>query len=315
MKIDPIRLVHVKVMLRSFVHHPLFGTGLGSFYENYFENLNWAISTGGAKYADPPASLYLMIASELGTAGLIFLAVSLGLLAKSVFSLIHKSTTTTTTTSREGIWHCAGVGLLISLGLSFLIGSPLLFLSVTTLLALGIFAIGLPTSEAGNWLEKRWLANTLFLCAGILSISCLVLLSSAPRAPAFRWHERGVAQVPLSLSVPIHTRGLRGTWIASGGEVLYQGSPIRIFIEMPQEFYPLTIKARFIGQNAEELITKTFHVDSYDKAQPWRVFVLAIDDPSICAIAVGPMHFCSIQIETEPVWRWSGQDIGFFLAD
>jgi len=103
----------MKVMLRAFIRHPWFGTGLGSFHANYYENLAWALSTGGDKYADPPASFFLMIASELGLAGVVVILVGCWLLARASRLMLKASLGGGEFTKAQAAWHCAGAGILV----------------------------------------------------------------------------------------------------------------------------------------------------------------------------------------------------------
>jgi len=311
-RIDPIRAVHMKVMLRAFIRHPWFGTGLGSFHVNYYEHLDWALATGGNKYADPPASFFLMIASELGLAGVVLIVVGCCLLVRAARLMLRASIGDGGLTKAQAAWQCAGVGILISLCCSFLIGAHLLFLSASSLLALGLFAITYPRHDPS--IKRRWAARVLFSCALLLLTHCVILFCTAPRVPQFRWSVRGQAQVPVSPSVPIGTQGFVGGWIPSGGEVLYVGLPVRIFVEMPPEFYPLKVTATFVDQSGSELAISDYVVEAYDPHQPWRTFDLTTDRAAGCADSIGPEHFCSVRIVTKPVWSWDGQKMGFFLV-
>ena len=76
-RVDPVRGVHMKAMIKAFSDHPVFGTGYGSFYMNFFEHRQWAQKGTGRSYADPPSSLYLMLLSEFGIAGVLLLLVKL----------------------------------------------------------------------------------------------------------------------------------------------------------------------------------------------------------------------------------------------
>ena len=312
-RIDPIRSVHMKVMLRTFAKHPWFGTGLGSFHSNYFEHLSWALSTGGSRYPDPPASLYLMIVSELGLVGVAIILTGLGMLTYVSIAMLKSAPDSSTSTKAQAAWNCAGIGVLVSLCISFVIGSHLLFLSASSALALGIFAVVL--SKNMPKFRRSWAVATFFSCTALLLTHCLILFLSAPRVPQFRWAARGKAQVPLSLTVPISTQGFKGTWLSSGAEVLYDGRPVRIFVEMPPEYYPLTIAGTFVGPSGDELARKKFVVEEYDLHQPWRTFDLSVAGGEACAELVGPEHFCSVRIETAPVWSWDRQMVGFFVME
>ena len=313
LRVDPIRTVHMRVMLRTISKHPWFGTGLGSFYSNFFENLSWAASTGGVKYADPPSSLYLMLTSELGLAGGIIIVTGAFLLTNAMLSMLRIPSDICQPAKSNALWHCAGLGILISLSISFMIGAHLMFLSVSSLLSMGIFAVAI--HESRKTIKQRSILRCILICSTLLLTQCLILAISAPRVPEFRWRERGTPQTPLGLLLPISTHGLTGTWIASGGEVLYKGLPVTIYVEMPPEYYPLSVTSTFVGPTGVKLETKEFTLDHYDLNQPWKSINLYLAEPNACSNNVGPNNFCSIRVETSPVWRWLGQKVGFYIRD
>ncbi len=311
MRIDPVRAVHMKVMLRTFWEHPLFGTGLGSFYANYFEHLSWALRGGGIVYADPPASLYLMLISEAGILGLAIVCLSCYQLA-CMLRLVSTDGTEAPGHADAFNWRCFGIGMLLSFACSSLIGVHLIFLSVTVLFSLGVFATCAPS---GPYAQKKMRGRfILYAGAALLAGRCVSLALAAPRVPEFRWVNRGKPQVPLSLSPPISTQGRSGVWLASGGEVLYAGKPIEVFVEMPPEYYPLHVHADLFDAGGQPVAEQHEIVDRYDAGRPGKSFVLFSSSRPECLDA-RPDHYCSVRIKTNPTWHYEKQQVGAFIYD
>mgnify|MGYP001243879930 CR=1 FL=1 len=129
-RVDPARGVHMNAMIKAFLEQPVFGTGYGSFYMNFFEHRQWAQKGVGRSYADPPSSLYLMLLSEFGIAGFLLIVLKLFVLANGLRKVAYSSATKTEKTHQTQL-QSFSIGVLTSLAISFLIGLHLLFISVS----------------------------------------------------------------------------------------------------------------------------------------------------------------------------------------
>lgn len=298
--IDPVRANHWRTMYKAFIDHPVFGTGFGMFYANYFRYLPWALQFGDYIYADPPASLYLMLLSELGIVALLVFYALFRCLAK----LFRKGL---------GPANYAGFsvfafGWLLSLLISFLIGVHLIYMSVAAVFAL---ILGSSLGEKPSPSSRRWLALALVLLVGGL---CRAYAFAPSRPPEFNWELRGKPQIPLTIPIPIAAPGL-GAWFQSGTELALQSARLRFFVEMPEDYYPLRGVVRILGRDGKESASGHFQVASYQLPKPGKTFVaeLPADLAKECLTAISPKSFCSFQVETYPHWDYMGYRVGFFL--
>ncbi len=311
LSIDPVRALHMKTMLKAFIDHPWIGTGLGTFYSNYQGNLAWALQTGGVVFADPPASFYLMLLSELGIVGILLISSFFVIMMGSCHRILVISDIQSRPAILRHEWRCFATGCLIGISVSFFIGTHLLFLSISSIL--GVIIFGLCIKDDGALLPSRHISSAIWICVALLFITNSYLIYAAPRAPAFRWADRGKPQVPVSLIVPIDPHGRRGVWLSSGGELVYELRPIEVFLEMPPESYPLKLELELISGDGQVLETIVHEIGSYDKAKPWQIHTFDFNQKNSCPQIPTAANFCSYRLRTHPVWRWQGQSVGAFV--
>ncbi len=298
---DVVRSVHFKVMARAFWEHPWFGTGFGSYYANFWHYLGWALISGGAMYADVPGSMYLMLLSELGVAG------ALVILAGLIW-LVVRLVRLTKPAAGEGpdLWTAFAVGASVSVAVSFLVGIHVIFWSVPALVI--PIAIGGASEPASG---RRWFAAVWGAALLIIAISCVKLWATAPRAPEFRWKERGTPQIPVSLVVPIWPAGLEGIWASSGAEFLFEGKPLWFHIERPAEFYPMTFTIQVFDRGGRQVATHEQVFEAPTGADPGRLIQVPFNDDvnNLCATNITPDDYCSFRITTTPEWTLDKQPV------
>ncbi len=298
---DVVRSVHVKVMLRAFVEHPWFGTGFGSFYANFWYYLGWALLSGGSVYADVPGSMYPMLLSELGVAGGLMIAAGLIWVAARLVRLTRPA-------DGDGpdLWTAFAAGASVSLAVSFLVGIHIIFWSVPAL-AIPI-AIGGASESAP---ARRWFAPVWGAALLVIAIACAQLWATAPRAPEFRWKERGTPQIPVSLVVPVWPAGLEGIWASSGAEFLFEGKPLWFHIERPAEFYPMTFTIQVFDRGGRPVATYEEVFEAPTGADPGRLIQVSFDNDvnSLCATDITPDDYCSFRITTTPEWTLDKQPV------
>ena len=309
-RVDPVRGVHLKAMIKAFSHHPVFGTGYGSFYMNFFEHRQWAEKGIGRSHADPPASLYLMLLSEFGIAGLLLIVSKLFVLATGLRKVANSSTIINEKRNPT-LLQSFSIGALTSLAISFLIGLHLLFLSVSAVFVLSlIFAVDVDSMGVN---KKKSLNILIYSIAGfsiLLTLSVAKQWWTAPPSPVFRWKERGKPQVPINLPVPIKTPG-KGTWLVSGSEVILTKPNQKIFVELPPDYYPLTVQFLIRNHKRKVLNEKEHVIDKYKLTKPGEVIEIDFDYSSCLPATIS--NYCSIQVKTIPVWIWHGKKIGYYF--
>jgi hypothetical protein len=302
--IDPIRFGHQYTMLLAFLDKPIFGNGLGSFYANYHRFFPKAQALGAGFYVDPPSSVFLMLAADLGIAGVILFVLLLGLVVRQILFVAR--------TGRElNPLTAISLGIATNLVVCSLIGIHLIFTSVSALAGVALAILALDYERGGMALKVapaiKWLKRSAFVFP---VVSVAVLWMTAPRAPEFRWRESGHPQAPLGLIVPIAAPA-GGTWTSAGVDRIYSGDSVRLFVEMPPEKYPLTAKVRFFDQRGLLLEEVDQVIREYVLPAPGRELEF---NPSSaiaqnCAADISPTHYCSYTIEVSPHWNWQGQRV------
>lgn len=311
-ELDPVRSVHWLVMIKTFFQEPIFGTGLGTFYSNYFEHLDWALGFGGRELADPPSSFYLMLMSELGLAGVILTAGFWAVLGNAAIMYMSCQTSQRSTPQIPGTF-CLGAA--ISLGISLSIGMHFLFSSIGSLAVLTLWPLVGKIYQEKVTIRRisYYLFSVLLL---FLALSCMKAYINAPRPPAFRWEARGVPQVPISLNVPIAVPTSKGgVWLQSGAEIALYKPKFSFFVEMPSTQYPLDIHIRIMTARGVEIAHGSYRINEYSLPRPGKV--LSFDIPpkfhSLCFDFIDEKQHCGAQIETKPEWRFNGAKVGFFV--
>ena len=310
LRVDPARGVLMKVMIKAFSEHPVFGTGYGSFYMNFFEHRQWAEKGTWRTGADPPASLYLMLLSEFGIAGGLLILLKLLVLAKGSWKLAHSSSTKTEKTNHTLLQSFA-IGALTSLAFSFLIGLHLLFQSISAIFALSLFFAVDGDGKDGK--KKKPFHVLIYSIAGfsiLLTFSVVLQWWTAPPSPEFRWRERGKPQIPLNLNLPIQTPE-KGTWLVSGAEVAITHPIPKIFVEPPQEYYPHTVKLVVRNSQRQILHEQEIVIEKYELPNPGKIIEVEFD-VTLCLPAT-LSNYCSIQVKTIPTWRMYGHKVGYYL--
>ena len=309
-RVDPIRGVHMKAMIKAFLEHPVFGTGYGSFYMNFFEHRQWAEKGIGRSYADPPSSLYFMFLSEFGIAGVLLVLVKLFFLG-TAWSKVANSSSIISEKRNPTLLQSFSIGSLTSLAISFLIGLHLFFLSISA-----VFALSLIFSVDGGREEINKKKSSLILIYSIIGFSILLTISvakqwlSAPPSPVFRWKERGKPQVPLNIPLPIQTLG-KGTWLVSGAEVILTKPNQKIFVELPPDYYPLSVQFLIRNTKRKVLHERELLIEKFKLSKPGEVIEIDFDYSSCLPASIS--NYCSIQVKTTPVWIWHGKQVGYYF--
>lgn len=140
--IDPIRFGHQYTMLLAFLDRPWFGNGLGSFYANYHRFFAQAQSLGAGFYVDPPSSIFLMLAADLGIAGIAILMLFLGIVAKQILFVARTGRKLEPLTAL-----CLGIA--INFVVCSLIGFHLIFTSVSALAGIAFAVLTVDYQKRG----------------------------------------------------------------------------------------------------------------------------------------------------------------------
>lgn len=305
--LDPVRSTHWRVMLKTFLENPVFGAGLGSFYANLQEHSHWASQFGGSIYLDPPASFYLMLISELGLLGILIVSAWIG-------AIYHRSIflTAQAMSPVQSFYF----GCFLSLACSFLIGIHFLFVSISSLIGLIVFASFAP--DLASLHLKSFTLPSRFIRYGFVGCAALSIGGAyflAPRPPAFRWLARGKPQVPLSVGVPIQAPGA-GTWLESGAEVLLTSSRFRFFVELPSSSYPLHISIKVRDELGKELAHGSHQIENYALPKPGRFLSFRLPEHLLekCFRQISLSNYCSVAVETNPSWHFGDAHLGFFVS-
>ena len=315
-QMDPIRAVQIKTMVKSIMDHPVTGSGLGSFYARYYENLEWALQGGGFEGVDVPGSFYLMVMAALGLAGLILLVLGLAGWFVVAATVIRRPGP-----GKPG-WSYGNVnafifGLATSLGVSLCIGVHILFQSVAFLFGLTVAWF---VREIYRYHRERWPAR---LAMGMAVMVPLLLLGatidpvlSPGRSPAFNWSLRHQPQVPLSLLVPIRAPH-KGHWIADRAELLLFTEEVEVFVAKPTEYFPQTVNLEILGHDQEVLEEHRWTVASWEPPLPGKnlTYVIGEKTRKTCLERIGPERFCSFRVTTHPTWRKHGNNVAAFVRD
>ena len=310
-RVDPVRGVHMKAMIKALSHHPVLGTGYGSFYMNLSEHRHWAEKGIGRVHTDPPSSLYLMLLSEFGIAGFLLIGIKLFVLVTG-WRKVANSSTIINEKRNPTLLQSFSIGVLTSLAISFLIGLHLLFVSVSSVYVLSlIFAL----DEDSMGVNKKKSMNIfIYSIAGfsiLLTLSVAKQWWTAPPSPVFRWKERGEPQVPIHLPVPIKTPPFNGTWLVSGSEVILTKPNQKIFVELPAGYYPLTVQLLIRNPKRKVLHEKEHVIDKYKLTKPGEVIEIDFDYSSCLPATI--TNYCSIQVKTIPAWKWNGKKLGYYF--
>ncbi len=306
-RVDLVRAVHIKAMIKAFLEHPWKGTGLGSFYMNLFEHQSWAIAGGGKFFADPP-ELYPMLISEWGLAGLLLLLLLL-------VSFLRKTTSVLVASSHSRlipIVDLAIFGMAIALLSSFWIGIHLIFYSVSSFAGL-VMAWLCMQKQTRSKLYGRYAKMSLLVFCILLLSGTVYQISTAPRSPAFRWAERGKPQVPLSL--PLGSEGVmkdRGIWLSSGGELVLEQDELNFRVKRPSHLYPVHIRTLIYDQSGKERYS---YLNTIEKTNEIEDVRLSLDKGFVeqCKGQVSPEMFCSFRVFTDPVWKVKEHKAGVYV--
>ncbi|MBP6218796.1 MAG: O-antigen ligase family protein [Oligoflexales bacterium] len=313
LQIDPIRALHIKTMLKAFLLHPLKGTGLGFYYANYADHLQWALSTGGAVFTDPPSSLYLMLLSELGLVGaalILALFLGLGMLLRDLSKPQE---------DKDNAWPNFCLGAVIALLLVWNSGIPVLFTSIGALAGLLLASLFLLVQAS----FPKTLQTFFFTMGGILLLGCAYQYKNAPRAVAFRWAETGHPQIPLTLSISPEEQAYAdttfgpGLWIKSGTEILLSKDKIEFSVleKDGNRTYPLDISIAIYDQEENVIAQFQKSIQQLDRTQTWIEIPLDKDLTHRCLEKIDVDYFCSVRFTAKPVWKVFGQKAAVFIPD
>ena len=154
------------------------------------------------------------------------------------------------------------------------------------------------------------------LIHSVCGFSILLMLSvsiqwwKALPSPEFRWRVRGKPQVPINLPLPIQTPG-QGTWLVSGAEVILTQPKQNIFVELPPEYYPLTVKLVIRNTKRKILHEQENVIEKYELPKPGKVMEVEFENDACFPMTLE--NYCSIQVKTKPSWNWHGKQVGFYL--
>lgn len=301
--LDPVRANHWRTMWKAFIEHPILGTGFGTFYSNYHHYLPWALQYGGYTFADPPASMYLLLISELGVSGLLICALYFQQIGRLLKNIMRSSS--------PDLFSCCAFAILLSLSFSFLIGIHVIFASITSVFVAAIVLWPQPSSR-DNLIQK-----SLLIAVGILmATGCLKAFVQAPRPPAFNWAIRKMPQVPVTIKLPI-AAPYPGKWFKAGTELFLAKEKNYFFMEMPPQYYPLHLAVTLYDKHARARAVAHYSIPSYELPKPGRMLSFEVPRSlkSECFQDINPDSFCSFRIDTNPVWKYEGFAAGFYLHE
>lgn len=301
--LDPVRATHWRTMWKAFIEHPILGTGFGTFYSNYHRYLPWALQHGGVVFADPPSSMYLLLLSEFGLAGMLICALffrQIGSFLKNVMQ-----------SPSPDLFNCCALAILLSLSVSFFVGLHVIFASITSVFVTAIVLC--PRHRSKNSRIQELLLGVIGL---LLAAGSLKAFVQAPRPPAFNWAVRKMPQVPVTVDLPI-AAPYPGKWFKSGTELFLAKEKNYFFMEMPPQYYPLHLAVTLYDKKAKPRAVAHYSISSYELPAPGRMlsFEVPISLKSECFHDISPDSFCSFRIDTKPVWKYEGFAAGFFLQE
>jgi hypothetical protein len=298
----------------TWLDHQNFGSGLGSYHaQNFIYASRLLNDLGLTPLVDNPANMYLTVLAALGMAG-ILLWIAYG---QIIFRLVRASFAAKARewTPGEGSVLVGALAILLAISVSFMAGIHLIFVSFGSLFMVPFIACGILASHR---IKDRKLFSRIGLASGLAIIILLgrsaYLAATAAPIPEFQWAELGKAQIPLPLRVPISPRENTGYWASNPAEILYDGSVVKVFVEMPKENYPLQVHTNLFDQSGKEAWSQTDAVDDYTLPDPSRVYSFEPGEEfkSKCANPT-PVSYCYLRISLSPRWIWEGQVIGPFI--
>ena len=315
-KMDPVRAIQMKTMVKSFMDNPIWGNGLGSYYSEFFQNKAWALQSGGYGGVDVPGNFYLMILAAIGLAGILVLMLGAGVCTRMIYEAVKPSRGPKASLDESAI-NAFALGVFCSLGVSFLIGTHIFFLSVSYVFGLAL-AWGIHLffrSQKHRASDKLFIWGVFGVC-GLLSLGILSNLTSIPRPPSFAWEARNQPQVPVGLAVPIVPPG-KGSWVKDDTGLLLSSGDIEIFVEKPPQYYPQTVSVEIFGLDGKPLMKLSQTIEKYLMPKPGKTlkFSLSEEIQSTCLRAISPQSFCSYKVSTHPKWQWLGEDVAVFIEE
>ncbi len=298
---DSIRATSLRVMSAAARSHVLDGAGFGT-YHSYYRKYLTVVEKSGAPvygYLDLPSAFYGMIPAELGSIN----AYAMLLLFSSWLI------------SRRAQIFSSGMlpvtAALASISCSFWFGVHIIFQSFSCVLGVLIAAIEV-SARPTNRSRKEFFLTLVLIFGLILAVGHKVRL--APRQVIFRSEVLGAPQMPLAINAPISPRGRNGQWLASGAEIFYPGKPVSIFIEHPENLYPLTVTWTIKGSDGQKLGGGESKIDKLD-AITGGVDLKIGDEQSLnCPQAFNTKDYCSLQVSTKPSWKWGRDTLGWFYV-
>ena len=303
--LDHTRKIHWLTMVKTWIDNPIFGSGFGMFYSNFFQNLGWAKLWGGDAPPDVPTSFYLLLLSEAGIAGLLMIGYWL-----TIQWLNFKSLKNLLKNGSDTRLAALSLGLGISLTISFFVGTHIIFRSVSVTAAL-LIAINSDSSKVRSLKTLRILG---FLIGGFLIAGIIKKVATAPPEPEFFWSINHVPQIPLGINVPI-APPYPGRWLQSGVELAVTKKDIEIFIERPVQLYPAKVKIKVKLKNGK-FFEESQTVDLINPLKPGSLMVFKIPEELIrcCLNVITPQDYCSMKISVSPEWIHNGKEVGYFMG-
>ncbi len=300
--LDQTRKIQWLTMIKAWMDHPLLGSGFGTFYSNFFQNLAWAKQWGGDAQPDVPTSLYFMLLSEGGVVGVLMIFFWAGLLYLSYQQVVNRKTSADRSSSFV-------FGILISLSLSFLVGTHIIFRSISVLVAMAI---------AQSTVNPTAFTRTLMRIAGsliaiLLTLGIITKVVTAPRPVEFFWTINNSPQVPVGYNVPIQTP-YPGQWFHSDVDLVVTKEKIEIFVERAASLYPAKIEFNLFSLD-DKIYSETKTLPLVDPLKPGQLvtFALSRELSNFCLQDITAKHYCSMRINITPKWLYEGVEIGFFM--
>jgi len=312
--IDLVRAVNNRTLYKAFLEHPIKGNGLGSSYASYYEHLNWARIQNADILGDPPASLFFMLAGELGIVGILLFGLLSWMSLRFLF--MSASGQKILLSSKQHLAYSPlALGVWSALMLSFWTGVHFIFSSVSCLIALCL-AVLIQSTAGMRFLEKRVLFCATALCFAWLAVIGLSQCFAAPRVPAFRWKERGKPQVPLSVNVPLKGHA-PGVWLRSGAEVYLSDGLLKLYLELPVRYYPIKLTIEAIDPSGRNFAERVIEVEANDPQKLGQYFDVQFEgyQKAGCTHPAKPSSFCSARLTVENPWIFEGSEIGVLWVD
>jgi hypothetical protein len=298
---DRVRATSLRVMSLAAKDHYWDGTGFGtyqSYFREYFPEVV-RIWSQGYDWVDLPSALYAMVPAELGVINSYLILIFIAFWAVARISCLF---------TKDILPVMAAI---VSVLCSFWFGVHLIFQSFVVGFGVLIAAIEFTAVDSSG--RRRMFVVAIPLIIG-LAIAVTIKILGASRQVEYRSDILYAPQMPVPINAPISPRGRSGQWLASGAEIFYPGKPVSIFIEHPENLYPLTVIWTIRGSDGQKLGGGESKIDKLDAINGGVDLRIGDDQSLNCPEEFNTKDYCSLQVSTKPSWKWGRDTLGWFYV-